>query len=75
MKKISILRHLFEDYAKKQKMPVFPINSKQIKILEKPSDFYNFLIDGIKNSKFRITMNSLYLGDKHLEHKLIEELQ
>ncbi|XBW37771.1 hypothetical protein QEN19_003352 [Hanseniaspora menglaensis] len=48
----------------------FHFKNKQIEVLDKPKDFYDYLKKGIKSAERRIFFASLYLGKK--EEELIE---
>ncbi|KAN0035835.1 hypothetical protein ACTA71_005126 [Dictyostelium dimigraforme] len=55
--------------------PAFEVNPNNIDFIQEPIDFYNHLIDGVKRSKKRITMASLYLGTGKQEIELVEEMK
>ncbi len=55
-------------------MPIFKVNANKIKLLRNPFEFYSVLIDGIRKSKFRINLCSLYIGNGEMEEKLVDEL-
>lgn len=55
--------------------PCFPVNSKDIKILLEPQQFYNVLVEKSQAAKKRITLVSLYLGSGALESKLVEAIR
>ena len=52
-----------------------PVKGDDIRILEKPSDFYKELINGIKTAQKRVVLTALYLGVGKLEKQLISELK
>ena len=55
-----------------QLAPCFAINGDNVCVLSTPSDFYQFLINGIKSSKNRIILSALYLGVGELEQELLK---
>ncbi|KAN0022834.1 hypothetical protein ACTFIU_005575 [Dictyostelium citrinum] len=55
--------------------PAFEVNPNNIDFIQEPIDFYNHLIDGVKRSKKRITMASLYLGTGKQEIELVKEMK
>ncbi|KAM9966021.1 hypothetical protein ACTFIR_006209 [Dictyostelium discoideum] len=55
--------------------PAFEVNPNNIDFIQEPIDFYNHLIDGVKRSKKRITMASLYLGTSKQEIELVKEMK
>ncbi|KAJ2724536.1 CDP-diacylglycerol--glycerol-3-phosphate 3-phosphatidyltransferase [Coemansia sp. Benny D115] len=59
-------QQVFAPLAKSR--PVFKI-SEPIKVIHEPTDFYQTLLQGIKNARNRIFLSSLYLGSK--EHELV----
>lgn len=51
------------------------LNSEDIDVIETPSDYYRFLLEGIRGSRERIVLSALYLGSGSQELKLVEELR
>ncbi|XP_063934348.1 CDP-diacylglycerol--glycerol-3-phosphate 3-phosphatidyltransferase, mitochondrial-like isoform X1 [Zophobas morio] len=54
--------------------PCIPLSSKKIRFLYQPCQFFETLRKGIQNSKRRITLASLYLGDGPMETILVTDL-
>lgn len=55
--------------------PCFPINSKCIRILTKPRDFYDEILNNCYEATKRITLVSLYLGNGLLEKEIVKTIQ
>lgn len=49
----------------------FPIKGDSVEILEAPSQFYNVLLQGVRNARSRVVIASLYIGTGTLEQELI----
>ena len=45
----------------------FPIKGDSVEILETPSQFYNVLLQGVRNARSRVVIASLYIGTGTLE--------
>ncbi|CAH8657678.1 unnamed protein product [Schistosoma rodhaini] len=56
------------------KLPIYHINSEQIKILKTPQDFFHSLLDHIENANKRIILSTLYIGTGPLENELVTAL-
>ncbi|KAK6059172.1 hypothetical protein COOONC_03199 [Cooperia oncophora] len=56
------------------KSRAIPISAESVRILESPTDFYQFLLERSHSAKKRVTLSSLYLGDGALEHALVDAL-
>lgn len=54
--------------------PCFPTNSKCIRVLSKPQEFYEELIHNCMEATKRVYLVSLYLGNGQLEKKLVETI-
>lgn len=54
--------------------PAFPISGDNIQVLSTPSEYFEALLDGIANARFRIVLASLYLGTDELEQRLANAL-
>lgn len=67
------LRNLFDELA--QVSPAFSVDAKNIEVLNTPQEYFENLINGIKNAKQRIILTSLYLGTGEHEKKIIEALE
>ena len=48
-----------------------PVNSRKIKVMLTPDEFYKMLLTQISQAKQHITMSSLYLGTGDLERQLV----
>ncbi|PIO55992.1 phospholipase D domain protein, partial [Teladorsagia circumcincta] len=57
------------------KSRAIPISADCVRILESPTDFYQFLLERSKSAKKRITFSTLYLGDGSLEHALVDAIK
>lgn len=55
--------------------PCFPVNGDQVKLIFKPDEFYNSLLDLYGNAKQRIYVASLYFGTGHLENSLVNAIR
>lgn len=55
--------------------PCFAVNSKNIRIISEPSDFYNSILRNASTAKYRISFASLYLGIGKLESDLVKAIQ
>ncbi|KAJ8589133.1 hypothetical protein M405DRAFT_792031 [Rhizopogon salebrosus TDB-379] len=55
-----------------QKQPSFPVASKDVHILSKPSEFYQNLLSIIRRARHRIFLSSLYIGFS--EKELVDAL-
>lgn len=55
--------------------PVFPLNSKKIRIINEPKDFYDSILRNATNAKHRISLASLYLGIGKLETELVDVIK
>ncbi|GAA5991383.1 hypothetical protein JCM10908_003286 [Rhodotorula pacifica] len=53
-------------------VPCFPARGEQVSVLQDPQQFYNTLLDKIRNAKRRIFIASLYVGKE--EKKLVQTL-
>ncbi|KAL6741796.1 hypothetical protein Aduo_015015 [Ancylostoma duodenale] len=51
-----------------------PIPSTNVRILETPKEFYDFLIERSRSAKNRIALSTLYLGDGSLERGLVDSI-
>ena len=49
----------------------FPIKGDSVEILETPSQFYNVLLQGVRNARSRVVIASLYIGTGTLEQDLV----
>lgn len=49
----------------------FPVQGDSVEILESPSQFYNVLLQGVRNARSRVVIASLYIGTGTLEQELI----
>ncbi|WKY10550.1 hypothetical protein Q1695_002707 [Nippostrongylus brasiliensis] len=56
------------------KSRAIPISAENVRILQSPSDFYEFLVERSRTATNRITLSSLYLGDGSLERKLVDAI-
>lgn len=56
----------------KGRNPVFAVDANQIEIMDNPSIFYKSIIDGIRRSKKRILISSLYLGTGPMEAEIVD---
>lgn len=54
--------------------PCFPVNSKNIRIISEPTDFYNSILSNASTAKKRISFASLYLGIGKLESDLVKAI-
>ena len=72
--KNSILRKIIKFECQNKNIPFFQIPESSIKIIKTPTEFYNKINNGIKQSKNRISLTSLYLGTGELEKTLIKNL-
>ena len=70
----KLLKHVYNRYIAKERVPAFLIPNKNIKTLLTPPEFYNTIIEGIKSSKYRILISSLYIGTGQLERQLVDTL-
>lgn len=52
-------------------LPKFLLSGHQINVLEKPSDFYDALLQQTKLAKHRIIIASLYIGKGKMEDRLV----
>ncbi|KAL2622530.1 hypothetical protein R1flu_002735 [Riccia fluitans] len=50
---------------------MIPLRGDQISLLDTPRDFYEAIKDGIRNSRKRVVMASLYIGTGQLESELM----
>lgn len=48
-------------------LPKFKARGSDVQVLTRPDQFYNFLLDGIRNAKKRIFLASLYIGKEETE--------
>lgn len=55
--------------------PCFPVNSKNIRIISEPSDFYDSILRNASAAKYRISFASLYLGIGKMESDLVKAIQ
>lgn len=53
------------------KNPVFAVDANQIEIMEDPSVFYKSIIDGIRKSRKRILISTLYIGTGSMEAEIV----
>ncbi|XGW02754.1 hypothetical protein V3C99_014631 [Haemonchus contortus] len=51
-----------------------PITAENVRILESPSDFYQFLLERSRLARRRITLSTLYLGHGSLEQALVDAI-
>ncbi len=72
--KNSMFRKILENYNKKFNMPYFRMNSNQVEIVNTPSEFFEIVMKGIKESKFRVSMATLYIGCGSYSKRIMEEL-
>ncbi|KAI6237060.1 CDP-diacylglycerol--glycerol-3-phosphate 3-phosphatidyltransferase [Aphelenchoides besseyi] len=52
-----------------------PVDSKNVRFLRTPDEFYTTLVNKTKTAKQRIYLTSLYLGVGSLERQLVDELE
>lgn len=52
-------------------VPVLRVKATDISILEKPSEFYNLIIEKILKAQKQIYLSSLYIGTDALSKKLV----
>lgn len=60
--------------SRKHKVPFFMIGNKEIGIIESAAEFYTLLIKGIRESRFRINLSTLYIGGGPMEEFLVREI-
>lgn len=68
-----MLRSLWPEFSKRG-LPGFRVNAEQISVLTSPIEFYTLLVRGVRESKYRISLSSLYIGSGEMEAFLLEEL-
>ncbi|CAH8870817.1 unnamed protein product [Trichobilharzia szidati] len=56
------------------KLPVYHVNSEQIKVLTTPQEFFHGLLDHIGSANKRIILSTLYIGTGTLETELVTAL-
>jgi len=56
-------------------LPVFGVNGEQVKVITRPSDFYNELLTRSGSSNKRIILSSLYLGTGEKEVNLVKSIE
>jgi CDP-diacylglycerol--glycerol-3-phosphate 3-phosphatidyltransferase len=72
----SVLKKLIEGGKEKAVFfPIFTAKPSTVHLMKTPSEFYSNLLCGIDNSKERIVLSALYIGDGNLEKKLIDRLE
>lgn len=49
-----------------------PIQGDRVEVLETPSQFYNVLLQGVRNARTRVVIASLYIGTGTLEQELLD---
>ncbi|CAH8637046.1 unnamed protein product [Heterobilharzia americana] len=57
------------------KLPIYHVNSEQIKILKTPQDFFHGLLEHIGSANKRIILSTLYIGTGSLESELVIALK
>lgn len=55
----------------KGRNPVFGVDASQVEMIDSPSAFYESIIEGIRGSRKRILISSLYLGTGPMEAKIV----
>lgn len=55
--------------------PCFRLNSKNIRIINDPSEFYRSILSNASSAKHRISLASLYLGIGKLENDLVKAIE
>ena len=73
-KQIKLLKYVIDNYVRKERLPVFMIPNNSIHTIETPVEFYNLLLTGIRRSRQRVLISTLYLGSGDLERKLVDTL-
>ncbi|THD25813.1 CDP-diacylglycerol--glycerol-3-phosphate 3-phosphatidyltransferase [Fasciola hepatica] len=56
-------------------LPLFPIGPQQISILQSPQEFYNVLLNQIRQAKRRIVLSTLYIGTGYMEVQLVNAVK
>lgn len=51
-----------------------PVKGESIEVLETPSQFYDVLLQGVRNARSRVMIASLYIGTGTLEQELVGSL-
>ncbi|KAH8928885.1 hypothetical protein BT69DRAFT_1256954 [Atractiella rhizophila] len=60
---------------RKAGLPLFSAQSKDIRVLHEPKDFYNLLLHNVRSAKERIFLSSLYIGKEDTQlASLVEAL-
>src|SRR3989338_4395295 len=67
------IKNMFDMIAKQS--PCFPIEADHVQLIDTPSEFYDGIIEGIKQAKERVVLSSLYLGTGEQEIKIVNELE
>ena len=57
----------------KGRNPVFAVDARQIEIMDDPTVFYQSIIDGIRRSKRKILISSLYIGTGPMEVNIVSQ--
>ncbi|MES1920923.1 CDP-diacylglycerol--glycerol-3-phosphate 3-phosphatidyltransferase [Bonamia ostreae] len=60
-------------YSNGVRLPVFSVNSKNIRILRSPSDFYRNLLELTKTARSRISLSSLYIGNDMMSKEMVSK--
>ncbi|OUC48682.1 hypothetical protein D917_06025, partial [Trichinella nativa] len=58
-----------------ESIPTFKICGNNVKIIESPAQFYEQLIVLVSQSRYRVTLCSLYIGTGEMERDLIASLR
>ncbi|KAJ3333712.1 CDP-diacylglycerol--glycerol-3-phosphate 3-phosphatidyltransferase [Blyttiomyces sp. JEL0837] len=64
---------ILSDVVTNAKLPAFAVPPERMKVIDRPVDFYQSILKGIRNSKQRIVLASLYIGPEETE--LVETIR
>lgn len=70
----KLLHFVWQNYCKPKKIPLFEFPTSKVGTINSAMEFYSVLIKGIRESRFRINLSSLYIGTGPMEQFMLEEI-
>jgi len=53
----------------------FTVAAEDVSILHSPAEFYDTLLSAIQQAQQQVSLSSLYIGNGHMEHRLMDTLR
>ena len=72
--KLKFSDFFIQNYCAPKQVPFFFLKNKEIGVINSAVEFYTVLIKGIRESKHRINLSSLYIGTGPMEKFMLNEI-